>query len=583
MKKRVGLGYLLSSLAPIAALLIVALRLFDPYTRVTAVVVYLIGVVSLLIAVRNHGRVRERLSRVKSHALAALTERGLLRKRAALAFTVFAGSLLVFPMLLPLESIAFLRNDPRELNREFDEASAQLTKTEFALTRAHHRFANLSRRVNMHDRSSALAVKQAWAEYLDHAILLDRLVTSHKHFYQLALRAPSLADRAFLIGFYAHVIQMNAGHHMASAVDNRPFLETILNEPNDELGLPPGTYASFQRGLTRAESLIQLEAGYGYLKLLRGAGRIDDDKLVREHAHDLAGATIRLFGRDPSLYLDAPFDRLEKHVHVAWFPLQKRAAELVSPVRTKKRENFIKSEDLAWARERLRAGDVLLQRRNWYLTNLGIPGFWPHAALYVGTLAELDEEFGPEARRVTSGLAPSLYIEEHHPRVFAAMTHLDDEGRSPRVIEAIGEGVVLHAFEVSGHADYMAGMRPRLTEEERLLSVLRAFDHFGKPYDYNFEFSTDESVVCSELVYKALQSEDGRSGIAFPLTKQNGRYILPPNDIARVFDEQFGTKNQQLDFVFFLDGNEELGRATFNDLVAFRGSWKRPKWDIVQP
>jgi hypothetical protein len=169
------------------------------------------------------------------------------------------------------------------------------------------------------------------------------------------------------------------------------------------------------------------------------------------------------------------------------------------------------------------------------------------------------------------------------PRVFTALTRLDEQGRSPRVIEAIGEGVVLQPFEVSGHADYMGALRPRIEDQERLLSVLRAFDHYGKPYDYNFEFSTDDSVVCSELVYKAFQPEDGKATVTFPLTKQNGRYILPPNDIVRVFDERQGTKEQQLDFVFFLDGNEGLGRATESDLEAFRTSWRRPKWDLVQP
>jgi hypothetical protein len=328
---------------------------------------------------------------------------------------------------------------------------------------------------------------------------------------------------------------------------------------------------------------VQLEAGYGYLKLLRGVGRLDGDKLEREHVHDVARATIVLLGRDPGMLLDGPFDRLEKRAFRAWFPLQKGAAELISPVRTKKRANFISDKDLTWARSRLRAGDILLQRRNWYLTNLGIPGFWPHAALYVGSLAELDEEFGTDARDATLNLAPSKYLEQHLPKVFAALTTLDKEGRSPRVIEAVGEGVVLHPFEESGRADYMAALRPRLSDTQRLETLLRAFSHYGKPYDYNFEFSTDEAVVCSELVYKALQSEDGTPTVSFPLTKQNGRFVLPPNDIARVFDADYGTDHQQLDFVFFLDGNEGLGRATFNDSASFRASWRRAKWDIAQP
>jgi hypothetical protein len=166
------------------------------------------------------------------------------------------------------------------------------------------------------------------------------------------------------------------------------------------------------------------------------------------------------------------------------------------------------------------------------------------------------------------------------PRVFDAYRALDKEGRPQRVIEAIGEGVVFQPFEVSGHADYMAALRPRLSPRARLLAVLRALSHHGKPYDYNFEFSTDETVVCSELVYKALAPYGSEGGLVFDLTEQSGRFVLPPNEIARVFDQQYEGVDQQLDFVFFLDGNEGLGRATFSDLNSFRASWRRKKWDI---
>jgi hypothetical protein len=52
---------------------------------------------------------------------------------------------------------------------------------------------------------------------------------------------------------------------------------------------------------------------------------------------------------------------------------------------------------------------------------------------------------------------------------------------------------------------------------------------------------------------------------------------------VRTFDKEFGTKGQQLDFVFFLDGNEKSKVAGQSNAQALRSSWKRPKWDIVQP
>ena len=51
---------------------------------------------------------------------------------------------------------------------------------------------------------------------------------------------------------------------------------------------------------------------------------------------------------------------------------------------------------------------------------------------------------------------------------------------------------------------------------------------------------------------------------------------------VRQFDEQYGTEQQQLDFVYFLDGREKVKGALVSDLDSFRASWKRPKWDVLQ-
>jgi hypothetical protein len=57
-----------------------------------------------------------------------------------------------------------------------------------------------------------------------------------------------------------------------------------------------------------------------------------------------------------------------------------------------------------------------------------------------------------------------------------------------------------------------------------------------------------------------------------------GRSVLPPSDIARLFDAEFGTPAGQLELIRFLDGREAAGVAVEGDVEAFRQSWRRPNW-----
>jgi len=51
-------------------------------------------------------------------------------------------------------------------------------------------------------------------------------------------------------------------------------------------------------------------------------------------------------------------------------------------------KHLISSENIADIQTQIEPADIFFQRREWYLTNAGIPGYWTHAALYVGSPEE---------------------------------------------------------------------------------------------------------------------------------------------------------------------------------------------------
>ena len=142
-------------------------------------------------------------------------------------------------------------------------------------------------------------------------------------------------------------------------------------------------------------------------------------------------------------------------------------------------------------------------------------------------------------------------------RNWRAFTQPDASGHRYAVIEAMSEGVVFTTFEHSvGEADAVAVLRPRLTDAQRREMLMRAFSHYGKPYDFEFDFFSTDRLVCTEVVYRAL---DGM--ITLPLTPILGRRALPAVGFVKVYAETRGRDDRPFDLVHFLDAEESRGRA----------------------
>ena len=154
---------------------------------------------------------------------------------------------------------------------------------------------------------------------------------------------------------------------------------------------------------------------------------------------------------------------LEKSTH-AVFPVQKSFAEWAGDTRVARigKPLVTKADIEKYVLPVAQPGDIVVSRQNWFLSNIGLPGFWPHALLYVGTAADLSKAFDldPEVIAWTKSQPEkaqtfSELLQKRHPTKWKAYAEgMDFQGHGPiRVIESISEGVsftaVEHAFGVT--------------------------------------------------------------------------------------------------------------------------------------
>jgi hypothetical protein len=209
-------------------------------------------------------------------------------------------------------------------------------------------------------------------------------------------------------------------------------------------------------------------------------------------------------------------------------------------------QGLISREQTEALRQALRPGDILVERRNWYLTNCMLPGYWPHAALYLGTSDDL--------------AALGVWNDPRAAHREAEFSGNDELGHRFAVIEAVGEGVIFTSLEHSvGEADAVVVFRPQITVERRREALVRAIRNRGKKYDFDFDFETSDVLVCTELVYRAY---DGLLDFpAFAIIMGHPR--LPANGFVEMWAADRGkpVEDRRLMRVRFLDFDEANQRA----------------------
>ena len=156
----------------------------------------------------------------------------------------------------------------------------------------------------------------------------------------------------------------------------------------------------------------------------------------------------------------------------------------------------------------LKAGDILFEKTPFRLTDILIPGYWGHVAIWTGTESEL-VELGiwdrPVVRRYQNEIRQGRYV-----------------------VEALRPGVQLNNLEGFLNVDDLAVFRVQEDDGAKLVErLLLTFRQIGKPYDFNFNVETTNRIVCSELVYQTFTDID------WPTQKQFGRSTISPDHVVR--------------------------------------------------
>jgi hypothetical protein len=312
-----------------------------------------------------------------------------------------------------------------------------------------------------------------------------------------AAEEDDLGWQAFIVAYTASALLVHAARYLVEDLARNRLVRRKLNERNLRHRIPRKQFTAIYRNLTDPVNAWRLRDAVALADLHRSqiSELASDDELG-----DLIGW---LEQAEPALRVE-PHRAIRGHVRYRWHAWRRRGASSLKLGRFKVLEacgRLVSELHNPWHRHRvskqvrrqlesvLEPGDVIVTRRHDQFTNLFLPGFWPHAMLYLG-------------KRSPAGSIP--------------------------ILEARKDGVRLRAVADALDVDALSVIRPRAGSPAIRVAIDRALTHRGKLYDFDFDFFTSDRLVCTELIYRAY---DGLDGIRFELTERAGKPTLSAEDL----------------------------------------------------
>jgi hypothetical protein len=352
-------------------------------------------------------------------------------------------------------------------------------------------------------------------------------------------------DRAtpqqFLVALAAAALMVDAARFLRETFHRITVIRRKLDEPDIVYGIPPRMYDEVQQSLTspyhawhlwhatryydklhdkfrEAAALQGLQPLVTIIDRLRERLRPPLRIYVRTRLRVRGRRAVRQIGRDV----------LGRGVYALQEALSRGVARVsVRPGHAPGLPRDIRAQVV----QLLRPGDVLVVRKEYAATNYFLPGYWPHAALYLGTADDLQswgladhEHLASRLDQLSVANPTTAVLQPNDVHAWSSQPH-------PCVLEAMKDGVRIRSVNSALNSDSVVVIRPRLEASHVARAIAHGLMHEGKPYDFDFDFCHSQRLVCTEVVYRAYE---GVGGIQFDLRRHLGRFALSADDILRL-------------------------------------------------
>lgn len=223
-----------------------------------------------------------------------------------------------------------------------------------------------------------------WLAVLDCVMAFDSIMSDHSKW--IRKRRGVSRSNSFWLFLGAFLAQYRLALDFIAVVEKRPGLDPVLNDSVPEMSLPGGTYDAFKFRFLN----VKIGTEFALLHAVAAAFRTGDHKGLNEVVEkDTSALWAMGVGDGAKLTAKNALAVIRKGAIRTWFPVQRGISLSLSHMRLPVRKSWlIRPRQVKSFLKRLQPGDILLQRREWAFTNLGLPGFWTHAAFYIGTRAE---------------------------------------------------------------------------------------------------------------------------------------------------------------------------------------------------